>query len=115
MQNDVKNIIKTGNVSGEFIKTCDTPLKALTSEQKVQLNRKGNMLFNDGDIVGAQRLFVATGYSDGLTRVGEIYQKRGDDLAALKLYLLAHNMRKAEPLMKKVASVVSVLLKDGGN
>lgn len=114
MQTDLKKAIENHSSSGGFIKVVDSPISSLTSEQKVQLNRKGNMLFNEGDIMGARRLFVTTGYSDGLIRVGETYQNQGDDLAALKLYLLAHNMRRAEPVLEKIASVVSKLLKDEG-
>ena len=33
-----------------FIKVTDEPIKSLTSQQKVILNRKGNILFNNGDI-----------------------------------------------------------------
>lgn len=112
MKDDLKNNIEKHSSSGGFIKVSDSPVSSLTSEQKVQLNRRGNMLFNKGDIKSAQRLFITTGYSDGLTRVGDIYQKRGDDLAALKLYLLAHNKRKSECVLEKIASIVSLLLKD---
>ncbi len=110
MNGDATKIIKSHKSSGGFIKTTDAPLTALTSEQKVILNRKGNIFFNEGDISAATRLFVTTGYSDGLNRIGDTYKKEGDDLSALKYYLLARNKAKSEPILEKVASFVSDLL-----
>ncbi len=112
MSTKVTEIIRSHKSSGGFIKTSDSPLTALSAEQKVMLNRKGNMLFNEGDYNGAQRLFITTGYTDGLNRIGDIYKKNGDDLSALKFYLLAHNTMKSEPILEKIASVVSDFLKE---
>ena len=94
-----------------FIKVTDEPIKSLTSQQKVILNRKGNILFNNGDIEQARRIFTATGYSDGLTRVGDAYMKKNESLKALKAYYLAHNKRDSEPIYKTIAAVISSLLK----
>ncbi|MGI5171997.1 hypothetical protein H0R92_00120 [Treponema sp. OMZ 840] len=110
MPSDLKKIFEKQQ-SGGFIKTSDTPVGSLTSEQKVLLNRKGNVLFNQGDIQNAKRLFITTGYSDGLTRVGDVYQEEGDILSALKFYLLAHNTAKSELLYEKIADTVSFYLK----
>lgn len=93
-----------------FIKTTEKPVSTLTSEQKVGLNRKGNVLFNQGDIEQARRIFVTTGYSDGLTRVADVYVTQNRELDALKLYLLAHNERKSEALLEKIASLISKLI-----
>ncbi len=112
MSNEALKIIKSHKSSGGFIKTSDAPLTSLSSEQKVQLNRRGNTLFNEGDISSATRLFVTTGYSDGLNRIGDSYKKEGDELSALKYYLLAHNKAKSEPLLEKIASVVSQMLQE---
>jgi hypothetical protein len=95
-----------------FIKTSDAPLQQLSREQKAHLNRRGNVLFNGGDIEGARRIFVSTGYSDGLTRIGDRYFAENKELDALKFYLLAHNARKAAPLIKKAAELVSMMLKE---
>ncbi len=115
MKGNVTDIIKSHKSVGGFIKTSDSPLGALSSEQKVQLNRKGNLLFNEGDYFGAQRLFITTGYTDGLNRIGDKYKKDGDDLSALKFYLLAHNKIKSEPILEKIAGVVSDFLKEDNN
>ncbi|MGP1586803.1 MAG: hypothetical protein ACTTHG_00490 [Treponemataceae bacterium] len=98
--------------SSGFIKVTDTPTFEITSEQKVLLNRKGNVLFNEGNFDSAKKLFLATGYSDGLTRVADVQAKRNKELEALKLYWLAHNKRKSEPLIEKLAAIVSLMLKE---
>ena len=94
-----------------FIKVTDSPVKSLTSEQKVILNRKANILFNEGNIEGAKRIFITTGYSDGLIRVGDIYNQKNEPIKALKLYYLAHNKQKCEALYEKIAAVISNLIK----
>ena len=60
----------------------------------------------------AERIFITTGYSDGLTRVGDRYAEKNLYLKALKLYLLAHNKRKSEPLIEKLSQTVSFMLKN---
>ena len=106
------DVIKNHQSVGGFIKTSDSPLGTLTSEQKVLLNRKGNVLFNEGDIHNAKRLFITTGYSDGLNRIGDTYKKEKDDLQALKFYHLAHNKAKAEPIIEHIAAVISGYLRE---
>ena len=95
-----------------FIRTTDMPISQLSAEQKAHLNRQGNIFFNEGDVEGAKRIFVATGYSDGLTRVGDYYFAKHKELDALKFYLLAHNERKSAPLVKKAAQLISLLIKE---
>ncbi|MCR5724743.1 MAG: hypothetical protein K6G80_06645 [Treponema sp.] len=95
-----------------FIKVTDQPVGSLSSEQKALLNRKGNILFNEGKYSEASRIFVTTGYSDGLTRIGDIFLKQSRSLDALKYYVLAHNSAKAEPIYEKAALVLSALLKE---
>ena len=95
-----------------FIKVTDSPVKTLTPKQKVILNRKANVLFNEGNIEGARRIYITTGYSDGLIRVGDIYKEQKQPLKALKLYYLARNKAKCEELYEKIASVISELIKN---
>lgn len=93
-----------------LIKTTDFPVQNLNGEQKAALNRKGNVFFNEGEIEAAKRIFITTGYSDGLSRVGSYYEQKGQDLDALKLYWLAHNKRKAEPIIEKLALVIESMI-----
>lgn len=95
-----------------FIKVTDSPVLNLNSEQKVVLNRKGNVLFNQGNIEGARRIFTTTGYSDGLTRVGDKYKEKNNDLDALKQYILAHNKNKTDDICTQIASVISKILQN---
>ncbi len=95
-----------------FIKVTDNPVKGLTSEQKVILNRKANIMFNNGNIEDARRIYITTGYSDGLTRVGDYYMNQKQSLKALKSYILAHNKRDSEPIYENIAKVISSLLKN---
>ena len=95
-----------------FIKVTDSPVNGLSSEQKVILNRKANIMFNNGNIEDARRIYITTGYSDGLTRVGNYYMDKNQGLKALKAYYLAHNKRDAEPIYESIANVISTLLKN---
>ena len=93
-----------------FIKVTENALTPLSSEQKVVLNRRGNQLFNEGFISEAQRIFITTGYSDGLTRVGDYYAARNNTLEALRMYCLAKNKRKSEPIIDSLVQLIRVLI-----
>lgn len=95
-----------------FIKVTDNPVKGLTSDQKVILNRKANAMFNNGNVEDARRIFITTGYSDGLTRVGDYYMNKNESLKALKAYFLAHNKRDAEPIYENIAKLISTLISE---
>ena len=109
---DLKKQIDDKQGSEGFIKVTDLPVDNLSSQQRVILNRKANELFNAGKHEMAERIFITTGYSDGLTRCGDKYAEKNEYIKALRLYLLAHNKRKSEPLIEKVAGMVSTLLKE---
>lgn len=111
---DIKEIIaeKQDTIPEGFIKVTDNPVQGLSSEQKAVLNRKANVMFNSGNIEDARRIYITTGYSDGLTRVGDYYMEKNESLKALKQYTLAHNARKAEPVFRDIAKVISALIKE---
>ena len=111
MTSNLKNQIDSKPEELKFIKTSDLPLEGLSDQQKIALNRKANALLNEGKIEMAKRIFITTGYSDGLTRIGDNYNKENKYLDALKMYLLAHNKRKSEPIIEKISQTVSVMLK----
>ncbi|MBO4404430.1 MAG: hypothetical protein J5780_03765 [Treponema sp.] len=112
MKEDLKNIIRAKQGSQGFIKVTDLPVENLSDAQKVMLNRKANTLFNEGKINEAERIFITTGYSDGLSRTGDFYMKKNEYLKALRLYTLAHNSRKLNPLVEKISEAVSFVLKN---
>ncbi len=105
----IKTIEQNGNAGG-FIKVTDMPVGNLSDQQKVALNRKANELLNLGKLDMAERIFITTGYSDGLTRCGDKHQEKNEFMEALKLYVLAHNKRKSEPLTEKLAQIISTLI-----
>ena len=100
--------MKSGNE--HFIKVTENALTPLSSEQKVVLNRRGNQLFNEGFINEAQRIFITTGYSDGLTRIGDYYAAKNNTLEALRMYCLAKNKRKSEPIIDSLVRLIKLLI-----
>ena len=112
IDDNLTNSIKEHSIPDGFIKVSDNPVTGLTSEQKVILNRRANEMFNKGNIEDARRIYITTGYSDGLTRVGNYYLSKNQSLKALKAYTLAHNKRDAKPIYEDIAKVISALLKE---
>ncbi|MCL2600364.1 MAG: hypothetical protein FWD88_04195 [Treponema sp.] len=107
---DYKKVFgKFGNAN-VFVKTTVPP--GITSAQKVALNRKGNMLFNSGDVEGARRIFETTGYSDGLSRVGDHYKSQNRFVDALRMYWIAPDRVKCEPLFIKIAEIMRSLIRE---
>ena len=112
LENNLKQNISQKQTPDGFIKVTDNPVSGLSSDQKVILNRKANAMFNNGNIEDARRIFITTGYSDGLTRVGDFYMNQNQSLKALKAYYLAHNKRDSEPIYENTAKVISSLIKE---
>ncbi|MCR4900006.1 MAG: hypothetical protein K5907_04235 [Treponema sp.] len=112
VQENFDSAIREKKIPDGFIKVTDNPVDGLSSEQKVILNRKANAMFNAGNIEDARRIYITTGYSDGLTRVGNYYMEKNEGLKALKAYYLAHNKRDAEPIYESIAQVISTLIKN---
>jgi len=95
-----------------LIKTVDEPNAELSSEQKAQLNRRGNTIFNAGDVETARRIFQTTGYSDGLMRVGESYMSSGQPIDALKMFKLSHDQVRSAELVEKAALAIRKMLSE---
>ncbi|MDR1419186.1 MAG: hypothetical protein LBI86_02310 [Treponema sp.] len=103
---DCKKVFEKFEDGKAFIKITERPV--IEGVRKAALNRKGNMLFNSGDVEAAGRIFLTTGYSDGLSRIGDYYRLRGRFLDALRMYWTAPDRNKAEPLIMRCA----VMLRD---
>lgn len=97
---------------GGLIKTTDRPSGDLDAARKAQLNRRGNVLFNSGDIETARRIFQTTGYSDGLLRVGQSYLDDGKPVEALKMFKLSHDEAKSAILVEKAAMAIRKMLEE---
>jgi hypothetical protein len=96
-----------------FVKTIVSDRKSappIDGSQKAALNRKGNVLYNSGDIEGARRIFLTTGYSDGLSRIGDYYQSHGRELDALRMYWMAPDKTKAEPIIMRLSVLIKKLM-----
>jgi hypothetical protein len=105
-----KKIFEKFDKENSFIRvTKDT---AVEGPRKAALNRKGNQLFNSGKIEEAKRVFMTTGYSDGLARVGDYYRTNNRLLEALRMYWMAHDKTKAGPLIEHSASFLQSLLRE---
>jgi len=107
---DRKKIFENFDDKNAFIKVS-TP-SHVDGSQKAALNRKGNQFFNEGKIEEARRVFMTTGYSDGLSRVGDFYKSKGRLLEALKMYWIAPNKGKAQPLIEILANSLQKLIND---
>ena len=103
-----KSIFEKFEDENVFIKT--TVKSVIDGQQKAALNRKGNVLYNSGDIEGARRIFITTGYSDGLTRIGDYYNSKGKPLDALKMYWIAPDRKKAEPIIEQLSVLIKNML-----
>jgi hypothetical protein len=110
---DLRKIFEDKEEQSIFIKTAAKI--PVDSSQKAVLNRRGNALFNSGDIEGARRIFLTTGYSDGLARIGDQYKSEGRLLDALRMYWIAPDRRKAEPIIMQMAQIIQNLLEEGEN
>lgn len=95
-----------------FVKVTRPPAAEVTSEQKVQLIRKGNELFSKGDFDSAKKIFVATRYSDGMIRLGDRYAQQKDYLSALQMYKMAPAPDRAEAMIQKLSAVLKNWLKE---
>jgi len=79
----------------------------LQPHDRLVLIRKGNELFNSGQIEKAARIFVATAYKDGLIRVGDYYYfDMKNPLKALHYYMEAQYKKRIRELAERMAVVV---------
>ena len=109
---DYKRIFEKVEGQNTFVKTIQKP--AINSAHKAALNRKGNILFNSGDIEGARRIFLTTGYSDGLVRIGDYYKSKGKVLDALRMYWIAPDRTKAESIIVQLSTVIQNMIHNEG-
>lgn len=85
---------------------------ALPTETRTALVRKGNELLNQGKHELAKKIFLTTGYADGLVRLGELYEKQGRSLEAFRMFWLARYKKKVDPTVERMVGVVRRWLAD---
>jgi hypothetical protein len=105
---DYKKVFDRFDSQNVFLKTVKRP--AIDGAQKAALNRRGNILYNEGDIEGARRIFLTTGYSDGLVRIGDYYKSQGRPLDALRMYWIAPDKKKSEPIIMELSVLIQNLI-----
>jgi hypothetical protein len=110
---DYKKAFERFEDHNAFIKiTSPSPVDGA---QKAALNRKGNVLFNSGNIEAARRIFLTTGYSDGLSRVGDYYRSQHKMIDALQMYWLAPDRSKSESICTRLAGMLQSLIHEEGD
>ncbi len=97
-----------------FLKVSPQKKEGFSAQQKAALIRKGNELFNGGDIPTAKKIFLTTGYTYGIERIGDYYRKKGDPYEALRMYWLAPSQKKKEQLVEEMTQVVRTWLAEEG-
>ena len=86
----------------------------MTEKERVALIRKGNELFNDGKLEDAIKIFTATGYQDGLTRVGDLYFfDKKMPIIAYKYYKLAGRKDRINDIFNRMIFALQSLVKAG--
>jgi hypothetical protein len=77
------------------------------------LIRKGNDLFNQKQYDLAKKIFMTTGYSDGLIRLGDVYMNQNLPLEAFRMYWLAPDRKKVDVMLEKTVGIIKKWLKEG--
>ena len=95
-----------------FIKTTSDRRASLSPDQRSALIRKGNELFNQGKYDVAKRIFITTGYSDGLIRLGDLYYKKHKCLEAFRMWSMAPHKKKVNYMVESMAWIVRSWLKE---
>jgi len=87
--------------------------KVLTPKERLILIRKGNELFNGGEIEKAARIFAATAYKDGLIRVGDyFYFDKKNPLKALEYYREAKFEKRIKELSERIVMILKKWLSE---
>jgi hypothetical protein len=97
-----------------FLKISRSQAVDMAAEAKAALIRKGNELFNRKQYEEAKKIFLTTGYTDGLIRVGNFYLGQNNPLEALRMYWLAPDRKKVEVMLEKTVGILQKWLKEEG-
>ncbi|MBN2434303.1 MAG: hypothetical protein JXK07_03450 [Spirochaetes bacterium] len=85
----------------------------MDKKERVALIRKGNELYNNGDYTAAEKIFIKTGYKDGIIRIGDyLYYDQKMPLAAYKYYKLAGCNSKISEIYERMVFAMKCLMED---
>ena len=101
-----------GVSSAGFLKTGPLDPDEIDRSKRAALIRKGNELYNNGNLDTAKRIFVTVRYSDGLIRLGNHYYNDGEPLEAFRMFWLAGDRRRVEEMAEQMAGVVRKWIHD---
>ena len=107
---DYKKHFEKFNDEKGFIK--ETVPVSMNGTQKAALNRKGNFLLNSGDVETARRIFLTTGYSDGISRIGDYYKSHSRMIDALRMYWIAPDHTKSTQILVLLSDLIRNLLQE---
>jgi len=77
----------------------------ISGKEKTELVRKGNMLFNEGKIEQAAKIFEAVHYVDGLIRIGDYYYGKNELVNSIVYYKKANYKKRITQLAPGMATV----------
>jgi hypothetical protein len=84
----------------------------MDSKERAALIRKGNEHFNRGELDRAEKIFRATGYRDGLTRIGDyFYYEKKLPLVALTYYRLVNHRQRIEEIYERMIFALGKLIR----
>ena len=111
MQKEHENLLKNIPQSG-FIKLTSEKPEGLSGADRAALIRRGNAFFNNGEYEKAGRVFLTTGYTDGLIRIGDWYMEHKNYLEAVRMYWIAPAPDKVEQWVAKAAGALGRWIND---
>lgn len=84
----------------------------MKDEEKVALARKGNELFNNGNMAEAIKYFVRADYRDGIMRVADHYYfEKKQPLIALKFYKMINRKDRVDEIFARMMFALGKLLR----
>ena len=87
--------------------------KMLTPRERIFLIRKGNELFNRGEVEQASKIFMTTAYKDGLIRIGDYYFfEKKNPFKALHYYIEAKYEKRIREITERMARVLKKWLSE---
>ncbi len=87
----------------------------MDDKERTELIRKGNEFFNLGNYTEAEKIFVATMYKDGLTRIADyfFYDKKMP-ISAYKYYKLAGRQDMINQIFERMVFAMKKMLRPEG-